>query len=298
MSVNLLHLRSFYAVANERSVSKAARRLNISQPTLSKQIKALEQRHKIKLLEGSRPPLSLTPAGSALYEKAEVLFGAASEISAILGAAAGDSDRLLRIGTDSPPQAAAFLAALTARIPQLQFRVTMANALQATNLLMNAQVDLGIICEPIIQNEYTYIPLYVDRLVAVVPAAWTVPNPVPLSYIAEQTLLIREPTSRTLAAIKRLFAETDLELMRTMEIHTREMIRESVAQGLGLTLMFEKECPPDARIRVVPIDSSSAALATRGYLAVRSEHERIPLIRMALDVGKSMPKMSGFAARQ
>ena len=124
------------------------------------------------------------------------------------------------------------------------------------------------------------------------------PNPVPLAYIAEQTLLIREPTSRTLAALRRLFAETELELTRTMEIHTREMIRESVAQGLGLTLMFEKECPPDARIRVVPIDSSSAALTTKGYLAVRSEHERIPLIRMALDVCKSMPTMNGFAARQ
>lgn len=298
MNVNLLHLRSFYAVANERSVSKAARRLNISQPTLSKQIKALEERHKIKLLEGRRPPLSLTPAGHALLEKAEVLFGTANEIDAILGAAAIDSDRLLRVGTDSPPYAAAFLAALTARVPQLHFRVTIANASQTTDLLMNAQIDLGIICEPIIQSEYSYIPLYVDRLVAIVPATWNVPEPIQLPYIVEQTLLVREPTSRTLAAIKRLFAEAELVPQRLVELHTREMIREAVAQGLGISLMFEKECPPDSRIRVVPIDSTSLALYAKGYLAVRTEHQRIPLIRTALEVGRAMLDSNVTEARR
>ncbi|SIR03530.1 LysR family transcriptional regulator [Bosea sp. TND4EK4] len=288
MNVNLLHLRSFYAVAKERSVSKAARRLNISQPTLSKQVKALEERHKIKLLEGRRPPLSLTPAGHALMEKADVLFGTANEIDAILGAAAIDSDRLLRVGTDSPPYAAAFLAALTARVPQLHFRVTIANASQTASLLTSAQIDLGIICEPIIQSDYSYVPLYVDRLVAIVPVAWTVSDPVPLSYIVEQPLLVREPTSRTLAAVKRLFAEAELVPQRIVELHTREMIREAVAQGLGISLMFERECPPDLRIRVLPIDSTSMALYAKGYLAVRSEHQRIPLIRAALDVGREM----------
>lgn len=298
MNVNLLHLRSFFAVAKARSVSKAARRLNMSQPTLSKQIKALEERHKIKLLEGRRPPLSLTPAGHVLFEKAEALFGTASEIDAILGTAAADTDRLLRVGTDSPPYAAAFLAELTAHVPQLQFRVTIANAAQTTSLLTDAQVDLGIICEPVIQSDYTYVPLYVDRLVAIVPAGMTLRGPIRLADIVAQTLLVREPTSRTRAAGNRLLAEADLVPRRTMELHTREMIREAVAHGLGISLMFERECPPDARIRILPIDSTSSALFVKGYLAVRTEQKRIPLIRTALEVGKLMLDANMIEARR
>jgi DNA-binding transcriptional LysR family regulator len=92
-------------------VTRAARRLNISQPTLSKQLKALEDRYKVKLIEGTRPPLTLTSAGEALFERAKVLFVVAEEIDAILGEDDLESGAILRLGTDSPPFAAEFMAA-------------------------------------------------------------------------------------------------------------------------------------------------------------------------------------------
>ncbi len=67
-----------------------------------------------------------------------------------------------------------------------------------------------------------------------------------------------------------------------MEFHTREMIREGVAQGIGMSLMFEKECPPDSRIRVLPRDTSSPLIEVKGYLALRTERKRMPLIRQSL----------------
>ncbi|MBO9724898.1 MAG: LysR family transcriptional regulator [Novosphingobium sp.] len=290
MSVNFLHLRSFYAVASERSVSKAARRLNISQPTLSKQLKALEDRYKVKLIEGMRPPLTLTTAGRALYEKAERLFGIADEIGALLGEDDIDSGALLRLGTDSPPYAAEFMAAFKASVPNAHFRVTIANAMQTNELLLKAQIDIGIICEPPIESDYTYTPLYTDRLVAIVPASWPDDGrkSLPLARIAEEVVLVREGTSRTLAAMNRLLTEEGLTPGRTMELHTREMIREAVAQGLGMSLMFAKECPPDSRIRVLPLETNSSVIAVKGYLAVRSERRRMPLIRQSMETARQM----------
>lgn len=52
MSVNHQHLRAFHAIAEEGSISRAARRLNVAQPTLSQQLKALEDRHKAALFDG------------------------------------------------------------------------------------------------------------------------------------------------------------------------------------------------------------------------------------------------------
>lgn len=290
MSVNFLHLRSFYAVASERSVSKAARRLNISQPTLSKQLKALEERYKVKLIEGTRPPLTLTTAGRALYEKAEQLFGVADEIGALLGEDDVDSGALLRLGTDSPPYAAEFMAAFKAEVPNAQFRVTIANAIQTNELLVKAQIDIAIVCDPPIHNDYSYAPLYRDRLVAILPASWPDDGAkvLPLERLGEEVIFVREATSRTLAAMNRLLADAEITPGQTMELHTREMIREAVAQGLGMSLMFEKECPPDSRIRVLPLDTQSSLIEVNGYLAVRTERRRMPLIRQSLAIAKRM----------
>jgi DNA-binding transcriptional LysR family regulator len=69
-----------------------------------------------------------------------------------------------------------------------------------------------------------------------------------------------------------------------MELHTREMIREGVAHGLGVSLMFERECPPDNRIRILPIETKSGAVKVEGYLAIRTERRRMPLMKAALQV--------------
>ncbi|MFZ4109651.1 MAG: LysR family transcriptional regulator, partial [Polymorphobacter sp.] len=290
MSVNFNHLRSFYAVASDRSVTRAARRLNISQPTLSKQLKALEDRYKVKLIEGTRPPLTLTSAGEALFERAKVLFAVAEEIDAILGEDDLESGAILRLGTDSPPFAAEFMAAFQQKVPQVRFRVTIANALQTNELLMKAQVDLAIICEPKVDPDYSYVPLYQDRLVAIVPAFWPDDGrtEMPLDAIADAILLVRESSSRTLASTNRLLAEAGVSPGRTMELHSREMIREGVAHGLGISLMFERECPPDNRIRILPISTRSAATKVEGYLALRTERRRMPLMKEALKVAAEM----------
>lgn len=53
--------------------------------------------------------------------------------------------------------------------------------------------------------------------------------------------------------------------------------------------MVEKECPPDSRIRVLPIDTSrTSLLEAKGYLAVKTERRRMPLIRQSLTIAKRM----------
>ena len=96
MSLNFQHLRAFYAVASDRSVTRAASRLGVSQPTLSKQVKALEDRYQVKLIEGARPPLALTAAGQALFERARTLFDVSSDIEALLGETPPEHGGLIR----------------------------------------------------------------------------------------------------------------------------------------------------------------------------------------------------------
>jgi DNA-binding transcriptional LysR family regulator len=104
--------------------------------------------------------------------------------------------------------------------------------------------------------------------------------------LAKELILVRESTSRSLEAMNRLLADADIMPGRIMELQTREMIREGVAQGLGMSLMFEKECPPDSRLRILPLDTESSLIEVKGYLAVRTERKRMPLIRQSFLIAK------------
>ena len=54
--------------------------------------------------------------------------------------------------------------------------------------------------------------------------------------------------------------------------------------------MFARECPPDARIKVMELDVEPALIAVSGYIACRTERRRHPAIRRALDLAEGLPK--------
>jgi len=205
--INLTHLRAFYAVASNHSISVAARKLGISQPTVSKQLKSLEERHRVQLIDREKTPLSLTEAGEVLFEKARTLFDVTREITALLGDDdKGEIGATIRLGTGSPKYTADFIAAFSQAVPDCTFKVSIASARETLNRLMNGHIDMAIVGEPAIYPEFVYIPLYVHTLVAVVPSGWSRnrAKPIAVEDLAEGMLLIREQTSRTRSVMFRL----------------------------------------------------------------------------------------------
>ena len=98
MDVEIRHLRSFVAVAEERNFTRAAERLHLAQPALSAQIRQLEQRMGVQLLERTTRKVDLTPAGEALLERARTLLdGVEAAVQQVQDTAAGRTGRL-RVG--------------------------------------------------------------------------------------------------------------------------------------------------------------------------------------------------------
>ncbi len=101
--MDLRHLRYFQAVAEELSFSKAARRLRIAQPALSRAVQELEHDMGMQLIDRSRRTVSLTPAGSVLLSETAVVLERLDEsLRKVKRTAAGEEGEL-RLGYIGPP---------------------------------------------------------------------------------------------------------------------------------------------------------------------------------------------------
>ena len=99
MDAHLRDLRYFVAVAEELNFTRAAERLHLSQPALSKQIRALETTLRAQLFRRDRRQVELTAAGTALHAVARDLLRDWDDGVAMVGDAAAEDTRVLRVGT-------------------------------------------------------------------------------------------------------------------------------------------------------------------------------------------------------
>ncbi|MHA6762353.1 LysR family transcriptional regulator [Streptacidiphilus sp. PAMC 29251] len=143
--MDLRLLRYFVAVAEERSFTAAARRLHVSQPALSQQIKLLERSLDAELLDRSTQPLRLTPAGSEMLTGAYRLLRSVEDVDRTVRATTSGQAGVLRIGTtwgglyDLLLPA---LRALRADRPDIQLPVTQLGGRDQLAALRRDEVDV------------------------------------------------------------------------------------------------------------------------------------------------------------
>jgi DNA-binding transcriptional LysR family regulator len=101
--MDLRHLRYFQAVAEELSYARAARRLRIAQPALSRAIKEMETNLGVEVLERSRHHVALTPAGAVLLHETALLLENWEEALRRVRRTAGGEEGELRLGYIGPP---------------------------------------------------------------------------------------------------------------------------------------------------------------------------------------------------
>jgi DNA-binding transcriptional LysR family regulator len=283
-------LRAFHVIAMEGSISRAARRLNVAQPTLSQQLKALEGRHKAALFDGRKPPLRLTAFGQQLFDLTQKLFVTSQDIDTLLRDPEERMTSDMRLGSDSPFFAVRLAAAIHDRSPSTQIRVRIGNGVETFSWLKEGQIDVAIVSDPPGDDAFSYEPLVTDKLVAAVPKnhPFADRSVFPLNALARERLLLRETTSRTRMATEALLSDVGAAPAEVMELHSREAIREGIAIGMGVSFFFSFECPPDSRIRFLPLDFDASTSRMTEYVVCQSELRRTPLMATVMDAAAEL----------
>lgn len=147
--MDLRALSYFVAVAEERNFGRAAARLHMTQPPLSRAIRQLEADLGTVLLDRSSNPVTLTSAGTALYDEARLLLEQAEHVRARVAAAAGTATITIGILADSAEQAGTRLAAaFRHRHPAVQVGFREADFTDPTAGLRAGLADVAITLAP------------------------------------------------------------------------------------------------------------------------------------------------------
>ncbi|MCA2225623.1 LysR family transcriptional regulator [Nonomuraea aurantiaca] len=169
--MDLRTLRYFVAVAEELHFGRAAVRLHMTQPPLSRAIKQLETDLGAVLLHRSSTGVSLTPAGAALYDEARTLLEQADQARTRVAAAAGTATITIGTLADSAEQAGTHLAAaFRRRHPGSHVRIREADFTDPTTGLRSGLVDVALTRAPFDETGITTHVLRSDPVGAVLRA--------------------------------------------------------------------------------------------------------------------------------
>lgn len=148
--MELRHLRYFVAVAAEGSLTRAAERLHVTQPSLSRQIRQLESDIGAALFERNAGGTTLTPAGVALHRHALLLLRLADAAPDMARSATSHAREVVHIGI--PPGVPErwlldVLAVLEAEVPHASITLIEASSSEQLRMIREGQLDLGMVRE-------------------------------------------------------------------------------------------------------------------------------------------------------
>ncbi|RRH91813.1 LysR family transcriptional regulator [Mesorhizobium tamadayense] len=260
MSVNKLHfvnfsqLRSFYAVGRELSFTKAADLLCIGQPTVTTQVKALEETYEVQLFLRTPRGLKLTDAGEALLTVARQIFSLEEQAVGILRAEGNQISGRLRVGSVGPFFVMELLSQFHARYPLVQVFLDSGNSDLIYNKLLNYEVDLAIIGRDYDDPRLDLIQLGRHEVIVFVHREhpWAGRQQIDLAELDGQRMIFRESGSVTRQALAEILAQHRVRPNVLMEV-PRDAVREAVAAGLGAGIVSKTEFQPDERLRPLRI---------------------------------------------
>ena len=294
MHINLHLLRIFCAVAEHRSFSRAATALFVSQPAVSKAIRALERQLDLPLVErgGGGPRgakgVRVTESGQALFEHGRGIFALERAATEEMRARVGLKRGRLVVGASTtiagywlPPYAALF-AGLH---PAVQLQIRVGNTQSIGRALVDCEIDLALV-EGLIDDRRIEASRWRDDELQIV-----VSGAAPLARrrrpgraeLNAQVWLLREPGSGTREVTDRMMLAHRIEPGRTVEFGSNEGIARAVAAGLGVAMLparVIRELTRMGEVKALAFPHPTApALMRPLYLLQLKERPPSPLVR-------------------
>lgn len=261
--INANHLMVFNSVAKNLSFSRAAEELYTSQPSVSTQIKKLEEYLAIKLFEQLGKKIVLTEAGTTLFLYSQKIYSLIDEGVHGIEELKGCSKGRLLLGASTTPGVyllPKILGNFKSIYPGIVPKLEIANSQRIAEMVNTNSLDIGIIggeitCPPELHVE----PWLKDELFLVVPEkySWVNKASIHVSDLANEQFIFRERGSSTRLIIENILATHGLKVSVALELNNTEAVKQAVSAGLGVSIVSEISVLGNSGIIYLPIDGLS-----------------------------------------
>lgn len=243
--MELRHLRYFIAVANERNFSRAAEKLHIAQPPLSRQIRQLEEELGLVLIDREARPLRLTEAGRLFYEQASQVLTGVDQLQTLMQRyARAERARFVIgfVGSTIYGPLPMLIRRFRAAAPHIDLHLAEMATLEQISALKEGRIDVGFgrlrFDDPAIRRAI----LEEEPLVAALPLDHPLTagdQPLGLAQLAQEVLIVYPRPTRPSYAdqLLSLFRDHGLEPLQVMEARELQTAIGLVAAEAGICVV-------------------------------------------------------------
>lgn len=255
-------LRTFLEVSRQKSFSRAAEKLYVTQPSISAQIRALETYLGHRLLERGGGKVTLTAAGRVFEPFAEdclsrlnhmVLTLADLERSprGALSVSANDSTALYVLPV--------FFSKFRKQYPRVALNIVRAERVKSLELVLDREVDFGVVSLPLKDHRLHIELIHQDEFVLTVPANHPLAafESVTLQQVAQHRLLLPKQGRRR-EQLDDLFAQEKLIPRIAMELDSNELLKRLILNDMGMGFLPKINVLEEVRsgtLKVIPVEN-------------------------------------------
>lgn len=251
--MEIRQLKAFLAIAEAKTFTAGARRVNVTQAAISMQIRQLEEEVGLPLFTRTPRRVILTEAGEHLLERARRILrehdAAVAEIAEVAGAEFGR----LRIGSASGTfamnQLPEIMHRLKEKFPKSELTVASGTSERLVDKIMHGELDMAFVSLPVENLNISTESLFSDEIVAIAHPKHPLATEryISAAALAGEHLILGERGGNTRRMIDEFFAAANVRPNITMELSRQEAINKMVANGLGVGMAGAKSVAKDIR---------------------------------------------------
>jgi DNA-binding transcriptional LysR family regulator len=266
-------LQVFSAVVAEGSFSAAARRLGLTQPAVSLQIRGLEEHFGCQLLERSGRVVRLTDAGQEAHGYATRLLDLLADMESTMRSDTAGPTGRLHVGASTTPGESLLprlLPHFRDRYPAVQLTVEVMDTAGVLERLLRRQCDVGLVGGLAHAERLELVPFAQDELVLIAPLDHPLVRgeAVAPAELRHYPFVMREEGSGTRAAVERALAQvgvTDLPVATVLG--SSEAVKQAVLAGVGLAFISGSTLGPHDTSGLAVVSVNGLELRRQLYLA-------------------------------